>query len=54
MDMLTLIAVAFAWTIIAFSAGVIVHWIATRDQRRLLKYYQRLEQQRMWRRSSRW
>lgn len=29
----------FAWTIISFTSGIVVHWIATRKQRKLLKQY---------------
>jgi hypothetical protein len=27
------------WTLFAFGAGIVVHWWATRKQRRLLKQY---------------
>ena len=32
--------IAFVWTLISFLAGVIVHWLATRGQRELLKAYE--------------
>jgi hypothetical protein len=34
----------FIWTLIAFGAGVLTHWWATRKQRRLLKLYRRQAQ----------
>jgi hypothetical protein len=35
----TFIFIAFVWTLIAFGAGWLTHWWATRKQRRLLKQY---------------
>ncbi len=52
MDTLTFMLIAFAWTLISFSAGIIVHWWATREQRRLLKMYRvREREQQRWSRS---
>jgi hypothetical protein len=46
MDILTFMLLGFGWTLIAFSAGILVHWWATRKQRRLLKMYRGREQAR--------
>jgi hypothetical protein len=42
----------FIWTLIAFGCGALVHWMATRKQRRLLKLYrQQAQARRVWTRS---
>ena len=48
MDAQTEMLLWLAWTLIAFLAGVAVHWYATRKQRRLLKQYRQREQARRW------
>lgn len=39
MSALTVAAIGFAWTLLAFGAGAGVAWLAGRKQRRLLKHY---------------
>ncbi len=51
MDTLTFMLLAFLWTLFVFCVGVIVHWWATREQRRILKMYRiRERQQQRWNR----
>ncbi len=52
MDTLTLMLLAVLWTLFAFFVGVLVHWWATREQRRLLKKYRVRDRERQrWNRS---
>jgi uncharacterized iron-regulated membrane protein len=51
MSTLVFILLAFAWTLLSFFTGVIVHWWSTRKQRRLLKMYRiRESERRRWNR----
>ena len=48
MDALTAFFLLFTWTLIAFLAGILTYWFATRKQRQLLKRYRQREQERRW------